>query len=48
MKLGKFNGKAVFYSLIGLLSLVLTFTVNWMFIILAAIFSGLGWRELLR
>lgn len=48
MKLGKFNGKVVFLSLLGILCLYLTFTVNWMFIALAAISSWLGWRELLK
>jgi len=46
MKRGKFNGKAVTYSFIALIFMVLTFTVNWMFIILAAVLSGIGWREL--
>jgi len=40
------NNKVVFLSLIALVSMVLTFTVNWMFIILAVILSGAGWKIL--
>lgn len=35
-------------SLIALACMVLTFTVHWMFIALAAIFSGWGWKILVK
>jgi len=42
------NLKVVALSLAGLACMVLTFTINWMFIIPASIFSGIGWRILLK
>lgn len=42
----KVNWKIVIFSIIGLASLVLTFTVNWLFIIIAAIMMWLNQREL--
>jgi hypothetical protein len=42
------NNKAVVLSLIALVFMVLTFSVHWMFIALAAFFSWLGWRELFK
>jgi 4-hydroxybenzoate polyprenyltransferase len=44
----KRNWKVVVLSLLALVCMVLTFTINWMFIALAAIFSGLGWRILMK
>ncbi|MBU0760124.1 MAG: hypothetical protein KJ600_01180 [Nanoarchaeota archaeon] len=40
------NNKAVLLSLLALVCIILTFTVNWMFIALAAIFSGWSWKVL--
>jgi nitrogen fixation/metabolism regulation signal transduction histidine kinase len=42
------NPLAVLYSIIALIFMVLTFTVYWMFIALAAFFSWLGWRALFK
>ncbi|MBU0466732.1 MAG: hypothetical protein KJ718_03305 [Nanoarchaeota archaeon] len=42
------NPKAVVLSLIALVFMVLTFTVNWMFIALAAVFSWWGWNVLIK
>ncbi|MFH1290548.1 MAG: hypothetical protein ABIH92_04010 [Nanoarchaeota archaeon] len=42
------NNKVIVLSLLGLACMVLTFTVNWMFIALAALFSGWGWRILIK
>jgi predicted tellurium resistance membrane protein TerC len=44
----KKNWKVVGLSLLGLICMILTFTVNWLFIILAAIFSWRGWRILMK
>ncbi len=40
------NKKVVLYSIIALVFLILTFTINWLFIIPAAILSWLNHREL--
>jgi len=42
------NPKVVALSLAGLICMVLTFTINWMFILPAAILSGIGWRILFK
>ncbi len=42
------NWKVVILSLLALVCMVLTFTVHWMFIVLAAIFSAWGWRILVK
>ena len=42
------NNKVIVLSLLGLACMILTFTVNWMFIALAAIFTGWGWRILIK
>ncbi|MBU0906663.1 MAG: hypothetical protein KKD18_01950 [Nanoarchaeota archaeon] len=42
------NWNVVVLSLLALVCMVLTFTVNWMFIALAAIFSGWGWKILMN
>jgi predicted MFS family arabinose efflux permease len=39
--------KVVLLSLVAMFFVVLTFTVNWMFIALAVIFSGWGWKILI-
>lgn len=40
--------KAVTYSMIALMFLVLSFTTYWLFIALATFFSYLGWKELFK
>lgn len=42
------NWRVVLLSLLALACMVLTFSVNWMFIALAALLSGWGWWELTR
>ncbi|MBR9703940.1 hypothetical protein GOV12_00885 [Candidatus Pacearchaeota archaeon] len=42
----KFNLKVVILSIIGLIALVLTFTVNWLFIIIPAIVIWINQKEL--
>ena len=42
------NPKVVFYSIIALICLVLTFTIDWLFIIPAVILMYLNQRELMR
>jgi hypothetical protein len=42
------NPKVVFASLVALVFMVLTFTVNWMFIIGAAVLSWWSWRDLFK
>jgi len=42
------NLKVVLYSLLGLISIVLSFTINWLFIIPAVILSGISWRILIK
>ncbi|MBS3077097.1 hypothetical protein J4233_02385 [Candidatus Pacearchaeota archaeon] len=44
----KRNWKVVVLNLLALVCVVLTFTINWMFVILAAIFSGIGWKVLMK
>jgi hypothetical protein len=44
----KINKKVVIYSLVALLCIYLTYTVNWMFIVGAAILMILNQRELMR
>ena len=46
--MAKRKWNVVVLSLLALACMVLTFTVNWMFIALAAIFSGWGWRILMK
>jgi len=41
------NLKVVLYSLLGLICIVLSFAVNWLFIIPAVILSGISWRILM-
>lgn len=42
------NNLAILYSLLALACMVLTFTIDWLFIAPAAFLSWLGWRELLK
>tara|TARA_Y100000310_G_C20130465_1_gene555631 strand:- start:36 stop:173 length:138 start_codon:yes stop_codon:yes gene_type:complete len=42
------NIKVVLISLAALGAMVLTFTVDWIFIAVAALLSFWGWRELLK
>jgi hypothetical protein len=42
------NSKVTGISLVALLCMVLTFTVNWMFILPAALLSGWGWKILIE
>jgi len=42
------NLKVVFTSLVALGFMVLTFTIDWLFIIPAVILVGIGYRELMR
>jgi hypothetical protein len=46
--MGKINWRIVIYSLIALICLILTFTVDWMFIIPAVVLMLLNQRELMR
>ena len=40
--------KIVILNLIALVFLILTFTINWLFIIGAVFFSGLGYKKLMK
>lgn len=42
----KVNYKVIIYSIIGLIGLILTFTINWLYIIIPAIVIWLNQREL--
>jgi hypothetical protein len=42
------NWRVVIYSIIGLICIGLTFTINWTFIIPAAIFMLLNQREIMK
>ena len=42
------NPKVVIYSIIALICLVLTFTIDWLFIVPAAILMYLNQKELMR
>jgi hypothetical protein len=42
------NKKVVLYSIIALICLVLTFTINWLFIIPAVVLSWLNQKELIK
>jgi len=42
------NPKVVFYSIIALICLVLTFTIDWLFIIPAAIIMFINQKELMK
>jgi len=40
--------RVVILSLLGLICMVLTFVIDWIFILPAAIFSAIGWKLLYR
>ncbi len=44
----KLNKKVIIYSLIGLVSLALTFFIDWLFIVIAVLMVYLNQRELKR
>jgi len=43
----KINKKVIFYSLLAIVSLVLTFTLDWIFIVPAAVLMWLNQRQLI-
>jgi len=44
----KKNPKVIALSVAALFFMYLTFAVHWMFIVVAAILSGIGWKILLK